>query len=410
MKISEVTRRNIVNEIKTSGYIYYGRIEEFDFLNKIFNLQELESTDPRYKNMSGDFFQHRVNNNDWSDDWVFEDSRFNLMKCQNEIFLKFLCETIHPVARTDQKEVKNLLKIYNSNLEADKFEIFQIKTISAKPVFSARLIIAPIQIDNLDRFDSDFIKKQHRKCDEKLLSSDYDGAIASSRSLVEGVISEIYYKYMSKKLPETGDLLKDYKAIKNLINLSDDLYINDGLKSIVRSFNGIIQNIDFLSNKMGDRHRPIIQPSKHHAKLVVDSAKTISDFLFSSMEYQTNRKKVFINKLLSEIDSDKRFLSRVDLLNDEAIKKLYNTSDTYLRNLVKEEILKNFEINSYRNNDIFFALLRFFFNELTVVDIESIYIESKTNNQVIGWNDFHQLLNVKKPVLLQEAMINIYEC
>jgi len=384
-------------------------IKEFDFLNRIFNLQELESTDSRYKNMSGDFFQHRINNDDWSDDWVFEDSRLNLMKCQNEIFLKFLCETIHPVVRTDQKEVKNLLKIYNSNLEADKFEIFQIKVISDKPVFSARLIITPIQIGNLDRFDFDFIRQQHRKCDEKLLSNDYDGAITNSRSLVEGVIGEIYYKCMGKKLPKTGDLLKDYKVIKNLINLSDDLYINDGLKSIVRSFNGIIQNIDSLSNKMGDRHRPIMQPKKHHAKLVVDSAKTISDFLFSSMEHQANRKKAFINELLSEIDSDKRFLSREDLLNDQAIKKLYNNSDIYLRNLIKEDILKNFEINSYRNNDIFFALLKFFFNELTVADIESIYIEGCTNSQAVDWSDFEQLLNVKKPALLRKAMTNIFE-
>lgn len=409
MKISEVTRRNIIDEIKISGHIYYGRIEESDFLNRIFNLQELPSIDPRYSNMSGDFFQHRVNNYDWPDDWIFEDQRLNLMKGDDEVFLKFLCESIHPVVRIDQEEVKNLLKIYNSNLEQDGFEIFQAKTISNKPVFSARLITTPIQIDNLDRFDYDFIKEQHKKCDEKLSSGDYDGAITSSRSLVEGIISEIYNKCTGNKLPPTGDLLKDYKAIKNLINLSDDLYIHNGLKSIVSSFNGIIQNIDFLSNKMGDRHRPIIRPGKHHAKLVVDSAKTISDFLFSSIEYQANRKNAFINELLSELDSDKRFLSKKELLNDKVIKKIYNFSDSYLRNLAKEEILKKFKIDSYRQSDILFALLKFFFNELTVSDIESIYVESQTNDQMVGWNDFSQLLNKENPNLLQSAMENIYK-
>ncbi|OGF41598.1 hypothetical protein A2477_01415 [Candidatus Falkowbacteria bacterium RIFOXYC2_FULL_47_12] len=359
--------------------------------------------------MLRDFFQHRINNCDWPDGWVFEDQRLNLMRGDDEIFLKFLCETIHPVVRTDQEEVKNLLKIYNSNLEADGFEIFQIKTISSKPVFSARLITTPIQIGNLDRFDYDFVKEQHKKCDDKLYSGDYDGAITSSRSLVEGVISEIYHKCTGKKLLGTGDLLKDYKAIKDLINLSDDSYIHDGLKSIVNSFNGIIQNIDFLSNKMGDRHRPIIKPSKHHAKLVVDSAKTISDFLFSSMEYHANRKNTFINELLSELDSDKRFLSKNDLLNDNSIKKLYDSSDVYLRNLTKEEILKSFKINSYRQSDIFFALLRFFFKELTVNDIEHIYIESQTNNQIVGWNDFQQLLSEENQNLLQSALENIYK-
>jgi len=160
---------------------------------------------------------------------------------------------------------------------------------------------------------------------------------------------------------------------------------------------------------MGDRHRPIIKPSKHHAKLVVDSAKTISDFLFSSMEYHANRKNTFINELLSELDSDKRFLSKNDLLNDNSIKKLYDSSDVYLRNLTKEEILKSFKINSYRQSDIFFALLRFFFKELTVNDIEHIYIESQTNNQIVGWNDFQQLLSEENQNLLQSALENIYK-
>jgi hypothetical protein len=97
MKISQLTRRDVFDSLR--GVNLYGRLEETEFLSRIFDLENLPSFDSRFKNAAGDIWQHRINNNDWEDDWVFADSRFNLLNGDDEILLRFLSEMLHPVAR-----------------------------------------------------------------------------------------------------------------------------------------------------------------------------------------------------------------------------------------------------------------------------------------------------------------------
>lgn len=41
-------------------------------------MDQLPSYDPRCADAAGDIWQHRENNLDWEDDWVFTDDRFEL--------------------------------------------------------------------------------------------------------------------------------------------------------------------------------------------------------------------------------------------------------------------------------------------------------------------------------------------
>ena len=105
MQITQVTRRDIADSITVEQINWSGRLEESEFLNRIFDLGAMRSHDPRYSDAAGDIWQHRVNNPaDWDDDWVFRDNRFNLMNCDDDLFLRFLAETIHPVIRPDITE------------------------------------------------------------------------------------------------------------------------------------------------------------------------------------------------------------------------------------------------------------------------------------------------------------------
>ncbi len=92
MKISQITRRDIADAIIVEQINWTGQLEEQEFLARLFDLGSLPSTDVRFKSASGDIWQHRINNpTDWNDDWVFYDRRFNLMGCDDELFLRFLC-------------------------------------------------------------------------------------------------------------------------------------------------------------------------------------------------------------------------------------------------------------------------------------------------------------------------------
>ena len=69
-EISEFTRRDIIDELILSGVDLFGCLGEVDFLSRVFDLTALPSTDGRFTDMAGDVWQHRVNNNDWADDWM----------------------------------------------------------------------------------------------------------------------------------------------------------------------------------------------------------------------------------------------------------------------------------------------------------------------------------------------------
>ncbi len=139
-EISEVTRRAIVDFLSVSGTHWAGRLPEDDFLARLYDLTLLPSTDHRFPTAAGDIWKHRVMNCDWGEDWVFYDTRFNLFHAPNDDFLRFLCETIHPVVRPALEEVQNLVATYNRELAADGWSLVEAKQISSRPVFSSQKI------------------------------------------------------------------------------------------------------------------------------------------------------------------------------------------------------------------------------------------------------------------------------
>jgi hypothetical protein len=131
--ITQVTRRKIFDTITVSKVFWEGRLEEPDFLGRIYDLDTMPSTDSRYKTAAGDIWQHRVNNpEDWPDDWVFTDSRFGLQHGDDELVLRFLAEMLHPVVRPDEEEVVRLLNSFNA-LARDGYELYPADWISGQP-------------------------------------------------------------------------------------------------------------------------------------------------------------------------------------------------------------------------------------------------------------------------------------
>jgi len=69
-----------------------------------------------------------------------------------------------------------------------KILVSAVQSRPSPPFISARVITAPIRLASEQAITDEFVKEQLRKCDSKLDSGDFDWAITSSRSLVEGVL------------------------------------------------------------------------------------------------------------------------------------------------------------------------------------------------------------------------------
>src|SRR5690606_36391192 len=70
--------------------------------------------------------------------WIFADKRFGLMDGSAEAFLRFLCETVHPVVRPDRDEAAKLVSHYNDQLRPAGWEIAEEERIGGRPRFTYR--------------------------------------------------------------------------------------------------------------------------------------------------------------------------------------------------------------------------------------------------------------------------------
>jgi hypothetical protein len=136
-----------------------------------------------------------------------------------------------------------------------------------------------------------FIEQQIKKCDNKLADGDYDGSITNARSLLEAVLTDVEQDLSAESPPPyDGDLIKLYKRVQRLLNLEPDRAdIAEPLKQVLGGLTSIVTGLAALRNKMGDAHVRSYQPSKRHALLVVNAAKTIANFIVECKEHRVHR-------------------------------------------------------------------------------------------------------------------------
>lgn len=138
-KITKITRRSILELLQTYFTdTFYGRLSEVEFWSRIFNLDKLPSSDARFDTMAGDIWQHRINNDDWDDNWYVE--AFDLLGADDKVFLKFLVEFYHPEVRDVDYNYKNTLQAVNKSLAFDGITLYDKEFISGKPILGAKKI------------------------------------------------------------------------------------------------------------------------------------------------------------------------------------------------------------------------------------------------------------------------------
>ncbi|MDP2984049.1 MAG: abortive infection family protein [Candidatus Latescibacter sp.] len=291
IKITEITRRDILDSILLEQINLYGRLEEIEFLARIWDLNSMPSTDVRFENVLGDIWQHTVNNDDWERGWIFSDDRFNLLRGDDETFLRFLCETIHPVVRTDVTECERLSQLYNNFLKNDGYQIAEKTRISGKPVFVGRYIGTAVTPginaakEILLGTDVGYVSQQITRM-EAAVNQDPELAIGTAKELVETCCKSILNE-CSVSFSKGDDLLKLVKSTVQQLeltpaNIPDRAKASDTIKRLLSNLASITQGVAELRNHYGTGHGKLsankgLQP--RHAKLAVGAASTLAVFL-----------------------------------------------------------------------------------------------------------------------------------
>jgi hypothetical protein len=131
-----------------------------------------------------------------------------------------------------------------------------------------------------------FIDEQLTKSEKKLGEGDYDGAITNARSLLEAVLLDVEQSLSTNTRVYDGDVAKLYRRVQQRLSLDPGRKdISDSVKQVLGGLSSIVLGIAGISNRMGDRHARSYKPSRRHASLVVNAAKTLAGFVIETREH-----------------------------------------------------------------------------------------------------------------------------
>lgn len=298
-KITEVTRRSIFDAIIIEKVDWNGRLGEPEFLSRIYDLSKIPSNDGRFKTFEGDIWQHRINNYDWPENWVFTDERFDLLHCDDGIFLNFLCEMLHPVVRADPTEVTRLLQTFNAYLANDNFEIVERTNISNRPVFAGRhKLFGKGSLEKSKREITNYVSEEYVSKQINLMEGAIENspelAIGTAKELIETICNTILEE-RKMEIDKSWDLLQLLKQTTRQLQLTpegipDTINAARSIKSILGSLTTVVQGLSELRNQYGSGHGKKASfkgLSSRHAKLSVGAASTLAVFLLETHKYRT---------------------------------------------------------------------------------------------------------------------------
>jgi len=295
--ISEVTRRDIADALVLNKINWAGRFGEHEFLARLYNLKEMPSTDNRFSDAAGDIWQHRVRNpDDWADDWVFYDRRFQLLQVPDEEFLRFLCEMVHPLVQPDPREVERILEIVNPLLARDGWEIREQTRVSGRPIFAAvRAIDVGLAASEAtaviaESTGSDYIRRQITRM-EVALAGDPDAAIGTAKEFVETVCKTI----LSERAVEYDANQDMPRLVKKTLGgipvvpkgIGEEKKTANAVTRLLSGLNTLGAALAELRNLHGTGHGRDARTKglpPRHARLAVSAATALAVFLWETHE------------------------------------------------------------------------------------------------------------------------------
>lgn len=407
MKISSKTKQHIIDELKSQSVIWFGKLDESNFVSRLVDLATLPSNDPRFENMQGDFWQHRINNpTDWDDNWIYIDERIGLLT-NDQLFVDFITEMLHPTVRK-AKDAKQLKEMINYYLKKDGYQLVEDEAYYKDDKYTYKLVeINPTQIEKGFKTTDEFVHEAYEKIDNRLRNEDYSGAVTSARTLLEYAIKDIYYQITGDTIDKIDDLQEGFKKIQKLLKLDYDKVADEGKKNILRSFVTIINSLAPLYNNLGDRHATKSTARRNNALFCTDSTKIFVNFIYGRMKDIHGLYPSVYERFIKELDSDLRLQDTATILANKNISELVQICDEYLSGLLIDRHVNEATINSFRGSDIFFAFLRIFSSLLKEPQLFKALEKHKDNGQAIGWENFLKELHASRKELFSKRVLAV---
>lgn len=185
--------------------------------------------------------------------------------------------------------IKKVIHAINNHLYFSGYELSVISNKFIVKKINEKLEIEMPQIKLVDR---DYIRSISSRAMNDIDNGDFDSAITKARTTLEETFCYVIEK--RGESPATSGKLKElYKQVKNLYKMHTDSNADCRVKTLLSGLEKIITSISEMRNKSSDSHgvgSARINIEEHHARLAVNAAMTMADFILS-VEQKVNKEK-----------------------------------------------------------------------------------------------------------------------
>jgi hypothetical protein len=165
-----------------------------------------------------------------------------------------------------------------------------LQLVRAGKRFSLVPLGTSVEVPQTPILSTDYVRELSEKTDGRLSTGDMEGAITAARTMLEAVLVELEERLTGSRGDHKGDLPKQFKAVAKQLRIDDERTdLDDNFKQVVRGLVQVVNGLAPIRNKMSDGHARERKPQEHHARVVVNAAKTIATFLVDSYLAQRER-------------------------------------------------------------------------------------------------------------------------
>ncbi len=140
-----------------------------------------------------------------------------------------------------------------------------------------------INVIELHNINQEYIKNIAQRAFNDIDEQNLDSAVTKARTLLEEVFCFVIEK-KDVSPDNSGDIHKLHKQVKELYNMKNDPNLNRLVNQLLSGLNTIVSAVGEMRNKFSDSHgvgSVRICIKDYHARLVVNSAVTLAEFILS---------------------------------------------------------------------------------------------------------------------------------
>lgn len=184
---------------------------------------------------------------------------------------------------------QDLIRHYEANYEEllqdekEQRKLCRLKEIVGK---YSQGLVAQIATPAIKNVDYTYIKEMSERANQDVEKGTFDSALTKARTLLEEVFCKVIEKKGETPI-DSGEIRGLYNQVKTLYKMHQNSEYDKRINGLLSGLEKILTAVAEMRNGASDSHgvgQRRLQIEKHHARLMVNSAQTMAEFILAVSE------------------------------------------------------------------------------------------------------------------------------